>query len=129
MESVKDNVRRRQRFLAFGFDLLLASGLGALLGSAFFIAGLSVAGIYLLVRDGFFQGQSVGKRIFGLRVVHAPTQQPCGFGRSLARNVLWVVPFVSIVVGLEALWRVSHAAPGRHWGDRLADTQVVPVTG
>ena len=120
---------RRQRFLAFGFDLLLASGLGALLGSALFIAGLSVAGIYLLMRDGCFQGQSVGKRLFGLRVIHAATQQPCGFGRSMARNVLWIVPFVNAVFAVEALWRVSHGADGCHWGDRLADTRVVPAAG
>ena len=120
---------RRQRFLAFTFDLLLASGLGALLGSAFFVAGLSVAAIYLLVRDSCFQGQSIGKRIFGLRVIHVPTQQPCGFGRSCARNVLWVVPLVSAIFSLAALWRVGHEAGGRHWGDRLADTSVVPTAG
>ena len=122
-------MKRRQRLFAFGFDLLLAGGLGALCGAALLIAGLSIAGIYLLIRDGLFHGQSVGKRIVGLRVVCAPTQQPCGIGRSMARNVLWIVPFVSVLFGLEALWRVSHAAAGRHWGDRLADTVVAPAVG
>ena len=122
-------MKRQQRLLAFGFDLLLASGLGALVGSAFLVAGLSVAAIYLLLRDGFFQGQSVGKRLFGLRVVHAATQQPCSFGRSCVRNVLWVIPLVSAAFLGEAVWCVADAAAGRHWGDRLADTVVVPAAG
>lgn len=116
-------VTRTQRFLAFGFDLLLAAGLGFIP-----LAGLPLAALYLVLRDGCFQGQSAGKRLFGLRVVHAATQQPCDFARSCGRNVLWIVPVVSVVFAIEALWRVGHGAPGRHWGDRLADTQVVAVS-
>ena len=115
---------RRQRFLAFGFDALLATGLGLIPA-----AGIPLAIRYLLLRDGLYQGQSAGKRICGLRVVHTATQQPCGFGRSCARNILWVIPLVSFVFGVAAAWQVGHEPPGRHWGDRLADTAVLPVAG
>ena len=117
---------KRQRAGACGFDLLLATGLGWVPSLAVPLLGIPVCAVYWLMRDGLFHGQSVGKRLFGLRVVHAATQQPCTFGRLCARNALWLVPLVNAVLLCEAAWCVGHHAAGRHWGDRLAETAVVP---
>lgn len=50
---------------------------------------------YLLVMDGFFQGQSLGKRIVGLRVLHVKDQETvaCPFQESAIRNL----PFALIM--------------------------------
>ncbi|MFZ6743556.1 RDD family protein [Undibacterium sp. JH2W] len=42
--------------------------------------------LYLLFKDGF-DGQSLGKRIMEIRVVHADTEQPCNLPQSLIRNL------------------------------------------
>lgn len=98
-------------------------GLGCLPGF-----GKLLAVLYLVLRDACFQGQSIGKRIFELRVVDRATQQPCSLGRLCARNVLWLVPIVNIVFAIAAAWLIVHEGSGRHWGDRLADTHVVSAT-
>ncbi|MFZ6874150.1 RDD family protein [Undibacterium sp. Di27W] len=42
--------------------------------------------LYLLFKDGF-DGQSLGKRIMKIRVVHADTEQACNLPQSLIRNL------------------------------------------
>jgi uncharacterized RDD family membrane protein YckC len=101
--------------------------------------GPLVAAAYLLVADALLQGQSPGKRIFGVKAVVPQTRAPAGFQESMLRNapfaavaVCWAVPLlwplfflVAVpVVGYEA-WRVYDEPLGRRLGDRLADTQVV----
>jgi hypothetical protein len=44
---------------------------------------------------------------------------------SAVRNVLWVIPVVNVVLGFTGLHDLVHDPRGRHWGDRLANTQVV----
>lgn len=113
----------RRRLGAWVIDLLLIIGVQVMAP----VIGPVVGMTYLVLRDGLFDGQSVGKRIMGLKVVSDET----GRGRwaaSAMRNVLWVIPVVNLayaVTGLYALW---HDADGRHWGDRLASTRVVPVS-
>jgi uncharacterized RDD family membrane protein YckC len=70
-------------------------------------------------------GASIGKLIFGLRVIRQDTGKHCGFGRSLLRWVLWVVdgqpcgvPITGFVTGL-----VSKGH--RRVGDMAAKTLVV----
>src|SRR5215208_2122990 len=63
--------------------------------------GPLLAAFYLLVADGLMNGQSVGKRIFGVRTVIVPRRAPAGWHESLLRNA----PFAL--------------------GDIFADTQVV----
>jgi uncharacterized RDD family membrane protein YckC len=101
--------------------------------------GPLVAAIYLLVADGLLQGQSPGKKIFGIKAVVPSTRAPAGFQESMLRNapfaaatLCWALPLlwplfflVGVpVVGYEA-WRVWDEPLGRRLGDQLADTQVV----
>ena len=111
----------RQRIAAWTIDLLIVLGLLLLLPGIQWL--LSAA--YILLRDGFFEGQSVGKRILGLKVIVHQNQVRCTFLDSAVRNVLWILLPVNIVMGLTGLQALLHDPRGRHWGDRLADTQVV----
>lgn len=111
----------RQRILAWLIDLMILLGLSILLGG---VGWIIVAG-YLLLRDGLFAGQSLGKRIIGLKVVVPGEARPCTFKDSTVRNLLWLVPIVNVVMGLTGLHALMHDRRGRHWGDRMGQTQVV----
>lgn len=101
--------------------------------------GPVVAAIYLLVADGLMQGQSPGKKIFGVKVVVPATRAPAGFQESMLRNApfalattLWALPLLwpaFFLVGLPAVgyeaWRALDEPLGRRLGDQLAETQVV----
>jgi uncharacterized RDD family membrane protein YckC len=99
------------------------------------------------VADGLLHGQSIGKRIFGVRTVVIPSGAPAGYHESMLRNapfalvalfysvpILWPVFFVAgiPIVAFEAymIWTDRH---GVRIGDIFADTQVVdgkvPVKG
>ena len=60
-------------------------GVGVLL-----VAGLFGA-LYTLFADGLEGGQSIGKRVLGLRVVSMETGAPCTFGQSFVRNLLLMI--------------------------------------
>jgi uncharacterized RDD family membrane protein YckC len=111
-----------------------------------FVVGLAapqvgplLAAFYLLVADGLLHGQSIGKRIFGIRTVVVPRGDPAGYQESMLRNapfalvaifyavpILWPVFFVAGVpiVGFEA-WMIWTDRHGVRIGDIFADTQVV----
>ena len=63
-------------------DLGVAWGLYLAAGRA----GAVMALLYLLLADGIFQGQSLGKRIFGVKVVHLPTRIGARYRDSVLRN-------------------------------------------
>ncbi len=99
---------------------MIVVGIGAL----FHVLGWIATTAYWLFRDGLFEGQSVGKRLMGLKVVLEPGHGRCTFRASLIRNILWVVPFINVLMGLTGLYALFNDSAGRHWGDRLADTRV-----
>ncbi len=108
-------------------------------------AGPPLAALYLLAADGLMGGQSVGKRVFGVRVMvlpppGVPRGNPAGYRESVLRNapfalvslfygvtlVGWILP---LVVGVPVLafeaWRAWRDPLGLRVGDLFADTQVV----
>ena len=104
-------------------------------------AGLVVALLYLLLADGLFHGQSVGKRIFGVKAVFLPTRTDARFRDSTLRNaplalvvVLRMMPEplglraglagLLVIGGVEA-WKALRDPLGRRLGDVWAQTQVV----
>ena len=113
----------RQRVYAWLLDGLIVVGMLSIAGG---VGWFMVVG-YVLMRDGLFEGQSLGKRLIGLKVVAHDDQRPCTFADSAVRNFLWVIPIVHVVMGLTGLHDLLHDRHGRHWGDRLAKTQVVPA--
>ncbi len=101
--------------------------------------GPILAALYLLVADGLMNGQSLGKRLFGVRVVVVPRRASAGFHESLLRNApfalvavfasvppLWPVLLVAgiPIVAFEG-WMILSDRLGIRIGDIFADTQVV----
>jgi len=111
----------RSRVVAWMIDFLIVFGLWIM----FQWLGGVVGAAYILLRDGLFDGQSPGKRIMGLKVVAHNDRLRCTFLDSAVRNVLWIIPVVNVVLGFTGLHDLVHDPRGRHWGDRLANTQVV----
>ncbi|MBN1206218.1 MAG: RDD family protein [Myxococcaceae bacterium] len=118
-------------------DVAVAWGLWVLCGAA----GSVVALLFLLLADGMLQGQSVGKRIFGVKVMHLPTRSAARHRDSTLRNaplaliiLLGMMPEglglvagaagLLVIGGLEA-WRIVKDPLGWRLGDMWAQTQVV----
>ncbi len=119
------------RLADFAFALVLArlhSPLGPLLAAA-----------YLFLGDGISHGQSIGKRIFGVRAVIVSRRAPAGYRESVLRNapfglvmVFVAVPLlwpVLVIAGVPIVafetWQVFDDRLGIRIGDFFADTQVV----
>ena len=108
------------RSLAFLIDLIIYLALFYGLGGL----GHFLAMLYILFRDGILSGQSIGKKMMGIQVVHTDGR-PVHFVDSSFRNVLflfYVVFPVAIVIETVALIRNPEH---RRFGDRIAGTRVV----
>jgi uncharacterized RDD family membrane protein YckC len=73
--------------------------------------------VYFLFSDGLPGGQSLGKRLGGIRVIHSETHAPCTYWQSFCRNatqILGVFDWIFI------LFKARQRA-----GDIFADTIVV----
>lgn len=122
---------------ARAIDVALAFGIWKLTGPA----GMVMAIIFLLFADGFLQGQSPGKKIFGVKVMHLPTRSVARNRDSVLRNaplalivLLGMMPHplglaaflggLVVIGGIEAL-RVLRDPLGQRLGDAWAQTQVV----
>lgn len=80
--------------------------------------------LYAGLRDGI-SGRSLGKLLCGLTVIRLDGGTPIGPTRSLARNVVFLVPGLNLAaLGWEALL-LARDPHGFRLGDRLANTQVV----
>lgn len=114
-------------------DLLLVIGLARLPDV---IGFLSAAG-YILIRDGLFDRQSVGKKLIGLRVLSLEDSRPAAtYRNSIIRNVpivlayfLFLIPYAGwilspIALGMEGLTALGDRG-GMRVGDMLAGTQVI----
>jgi len=97
---------------------------------------LSACG-YILVRDGLFQGRSVGKKLIGLRVAGEEAEAPVpAYRESIIRNtplaaasILFLIPYAGWVLGpaagvVEGLVALGDDR-GMRIGDMLARTWVV----
>ncbi len=120
-------------------DFLLIVGLSRLPD----VLGILSATGYILIRDGLFERQSVGKKLIGIRVM---TSEPSGpsvtYRESIIRNVtfaaaylLFLIPYAGwvlgpLVVGAECLATIGDER-GMRVGDLIARTVVIqesPVT-
>ena len=116
------------RFTAQFIDGLAALCIGAglfylakMLGWPLELAVLSWLA-YLLLCDALPGGQSIGKRLTRIAVVHVDTEQPCTFWRSIVRNV----PMMALGI-VDAVFIVGKRR--RRLGDLLAGTKVVKAVG
>ena len=123
------------RIVAGFIDLLIIIGLTRLPD---FIGFLSASG-YLLIRDGLFERQSVGKKLIGLRVISSDDPElVITFRESIIRNVplvlayiLFLIPYAGwvlgpVALGIECLTALGDER-GMRIGDMLARTCVIPT--
>ncbi len=99
-------------------------------------AGFFFFFVYHLIGDGLFQGQSLGKRLIGLRVVSIETEKQCSFKDSILRNgifgigyLLYKIPllgwiFILIIFVFEFIILLGSKEKMR-LGDEIAKTIVV----
>lgn len=113
------------RAVAGFVDLLLIIGLARLPD----VLGFLSASGYLLIRDGLFQGRSVGKKLIGLVVSTVDDQEVAGaYRESLIRNatlvgayLLFLIPYAGWVLGPLALGMECLVAIGDDRGMRVGD--------
>jgi uncharacterized RDD family membrane protein YckC len=98
-------------------DAVLAGSSGAATGLALFVV---LGGTYLVLLNAG-AGQTIGKRLFNIRVIDG-YGQPLGLGRSLLRALAFV-PSLALA-GLGVLW-IGFDRERRGLHDWLADTYVV----
>ena len=84
------------------------------------VGGLFYAG-YL---EGSPSGQTIGKKVMGIRVIDFSAGGPIGFGRGVVRYLGKIVS--SIPCGLGYLWMLWDKEK-QCWHDKIATTVVVPV--
>ena len=94
--------------------------------------GPPIAALYLLLADGLSQGQSIGKRIFGVRTMVLPPEgsrstrgAPAGYRESILRNAAFgfVALFFGVVVS--RLLSIRHVPPVPHGADALVGREGV----
>ncbi|HEB01888.1 MAG TPA: RDD family protein [Nitrospirae bacterium] len=125
------------RAVSRGIDLVIALAVAEALPRA----GWFAAVLYILVADGVAGGQSLGKKLLGLRVLGADGE-PCRLKDSIMRNLMfglgilfWTLlhpilgwPLLAAAIGVEFLVLIG-SDKGRRLGDELAGTTVVDVMG
>ena len=140
-DGVPESPYPRCSFLLRGMARLADVGIAYALALAAGRAGLVVALLYLLLADGVFHGQSVGKRIFGVKAVFLPMRTDARFRDSTLRNAPMALivllrmmpePFGLraglaglLVIGAVEAWKAVRDPLGRRFGDVWAQTQVV----
>jgi uncharacterized RDD family membrane protein YckC len=126
------------RFIAKAIDLLIFGFLSEMFYPYGFLAGV----LYILISDGFFDGESLGKRIIGLRVIMPLDEKRPEFKESLIRNSFLAVPLlfafiplvgyflvatIGIVVYTAEIYFIIKSPEGERLGDRFAFTRVIDV--
>lgn len=128
-----------QRFTAKGIDILLVTVLYFIGKAISPIFGALLASIFAGIQDSLGQGQSIGKRIMGLRVLDEYTGGSCSFQNSILRNIplwlfflllpvefIWGLSLLAIVpIFLLEIYLLANIETGVRLGDVLGNTQVV----
>lgn len=118
-------------FFFWGF-LVLLLGVRVLSGStpgfgvfnAMVIAELFFIVGYTVLLEGYWNGQTVGKKVFDIRVVNADDGRPISVEEAVLRNVVRIVDFLPVfyVVGIAA---VLLTQSNQRLGDLAGNTVVV----
>jgi uncharacterized RDD family membrane protein YckC len=109
----------------FGSGLIAARFgiIGAQLIGVLTLITFAVAWSYFVLLEWLWQGQTVGKRLYGLRVIR-DDGAPAGFVAVLIRNLVRIVDFLPAFYGLGLLMIIGTSRSQR-LGDLAAGTYVV----
>ena len=132
-----------QRFVAKGIDLTVITAVYFLGKAVWPPIGVFAAVILSAVHDALGNGQSVGKRIIGLRVVDEYSGVSCSVQNSILRNfplvgICLFAPFpflfglamVAIIpIGLLEVYLIINIESGVRLGDVMGNTLVVEYLG
>ena len=88
------------RISAKSVDFIIASAIFVLGEAVLSPLGFFLSSIYAAFGDGMGNGQSIGKRIFGLRVVESATNVSCSYQESLIRNLPFSLMFLLSIIPL-----------------------------
>ncbi|MEA2434417.1 MAG: hypothetical protein QOG54_1874 [Actinomycetota bacterium] len=88
-----------------------------------FVVTLLVGTIYFTLTEGSGSGQSLGKKLAGLRVIDFNTGGPIGYGRAFLRQIGKLISFIPL--GLGFFWMLWDGQK-QTWGDKMATSIVVP---
>jgi uncharacterized RDD family membrane protein YckC len=125
------------RVFARLIDLFIASFLAT---GFIYPAGPAFALAYVLLGDALFSGQSIGKRLIGLRVISLHSSEPVEFKQSAIRNLPFGTAFffallpvwgwiICLIVGIPLLLLefilIMRLSSGFRLGDVMADTAVI----
>ena len=69
-----------------------------------------------------FNGQSLGKKLFGLKVIDKQNGAPISIKQSIIRNCFWGIPYISYITGLICL---IQSYKGPRLGDSWANSKVI----
>lgn len=108
-----------KRSVAFLIEILVPIWILYLLGVKhpfFFVC------LYLLLKDGF-NGQSLFKKVFKLKVVDMKSGVPCRIWQSCVRNAIFIIPF-SLIIEYTIM---NYSSNLRRLGDVIARTKVIEV--
>ena len=109
---------------AFAFSSLTgALGGGGQLSGLVLLLTLSLAWSYFVLLEWLWQGQTVGKRLYGLRVIR-DDGAPAGFVAVLIRNLVRIIDFLPAFYGL-GLLMIIFSSRSQRLGDLAAGTYVV----
>lgn len=104
-------VAKLARTIAKLIDFAIIFGLAIL----FYPLGILLASLYVVMSDSLQNGQSVGKRIMGLRVISLEDGRPCTIKQSIIRNLPLLIPLIVAIIPI--------------WGIFLAAILLIPLTG
>jgi uncharacterized RDD family membrane protein YckC len=128
----------RDRILAFVIDAVVLSGSiviflliittlfpGTLRGYAWFIIIVPLFVFYSLASEIILNGQSVGKRILGIKIVKINGKEPTPYDFT----VRWAFRFIDIwcSMGSIAIMLISSSERNQRLGDLLANTTVIKL--
>lgn len=103
-----------------------------------FIGGI-IGAAYMLLKDGLFESQSVGKKLMKLQVVELSGKK-ADYLVSAKRNAIFAIPsliavipligwiiggILSLVVAIVEIVTVLNDPKGRRMGDKWANTQII----
>jgi uncharacterized RDD family membrane protein YckC len=121
-----------KRFVAYLIDVFVVGYFLIFLGAFAAVFSPILGGIFILlgifgyffIKDGIYNGQSLGKMILSLKVVKFSDQkQACNLIGSIVRNIVLEIPLAPLYAALQ----LDGDGDGRRIGDGLADTIVVDL--
>ncbi|MBI4684562.1 MAG: RDD family protein [Nitrospirae bacterium] len=120
------------RVVAKTIDFILVAAAAEIIPKAGFFAGLT----YLFISDGLFDGNSLGKKLTGLKVISTVSNNPCSIKESILRNftlctgmLLSKIPLIGwvlmvLIMAFESIILLGSKERLR-LGDELAKTAVI----